>query len=266
MRIVPIPCLTDNYAYLVMCPATRAAAVVDPSEAEPVLEEIERVKSEARAGAVDVKAVLCTHHHYDHVGGNERMRAALPGVVIVGSEHDRDRIPEITETVRDGDTLSLGQLSIRVLEVPGHTLGAVAYVIESPDGDAAVFTGDTLFVGGSGRLFEGTPDMMHASLSRLAALDGATKVYCGHEYTEQNLRFARVVDGENPHVRAAVEEARERRAAGEPTVPSTIERELRTNPFMRTRASAVRASVGAGEGVSDGEVLGRLRERKNEFR
>lgn len=225
--ITPIPCLKDNYAYLVTCDATKACAIVDPSEATPVLA--------ALCGARP-SAIWNTHHHWDHVGGNEELVAKAGVADVYGHASDRGRIAAQTRFLEEGDTFELGRLRVRILHIPGHTTGAVAYVVEG-DGDApAVFTGDTLFVAGCGRLFEGTPEMMFASLAKLAALPDATRVYCGHEYTASNLRFAAHVEPDNEDVRRAA------RAVKIPSVPSTIATERRINPFVRALTVADLAS------------------------
>ena len=252
MEILPIPCLSDNYAYLLVCTATGEAAVVDPSEAEPVIRAV-------HARGIQLTAILNTHHHHDHVGGNDALLARYGALPVYGHVSDRGRIPGQTVGLHEGDTLAVGTLRPRVLHVPGHTLGAVAYVV-----DDAVFTGDTLFIAGCGRLFEGTPAMMHASLShKLAALDPATRVYCGHEYTVKNLEFAAHVEPGNHDVTAALGAARATRAAGSPTVPSTIARERSTNPFLRVDSPAVRATVGAdGDAVA---VFAAVRKAKDTY-
>lgn len=235
MDVVPIPQLQDNYAYLIVDPATRAAAVVDCAEAGPVLDEA------ARRG-VRLGTVLATHHHYDHVGGNDDLRAALPDVRIYGSAEDAPRIPGITDPVQDGDTVTVGGLRARVVFIPAHTSGHVAYHFA---GEQAVFTGDTLFAAGCGRLFEGDAAQMMASLGRLAGLPDETRVYCGHEYTQKNLEFAVSLE---PGNRAATEKlaaVRGLRAAGKPTIPSTIAEEKATNPFLRTASPELVASVQA---------------------
>src|SRR4051812_16655965 len=183
VRVVPVPCLKDNYAYLVI--DGEHAAVVDPGEAEPVEEAL------AREG-VTLAAIWATHHHLDHVGGVAALVAAHPDVTVVAHEHDAKRIPQATQLVKDEAQVELGGLRARIIHNPGHTLGAISYVIEG-----CVFTGDTLFCAGCGRVFEGDAAMMHASLSRLAALPDTTRVYCGHEYTAANLRFAAAVEPDN---------------------------------------------------------------------
>jgi hydroxyacylglutathione hydrolase len=233
VEVVPVPQLSDNYAYLVMDPASREAAVVDCAEAAPVLAEVDR----RRARLV---AVLATHHHFDHVGGNLDLLAEIPGLRVHGSADDAPRIPGITHRLRDGDRVEVGPLRGRVIMIPAHTSGHVAY--HFPD-DAAVFTGDTLFAGGCGRLFEGDAAQMMGSLARLSALPDATRVYCGHEYTEKNLRFAAELEPGNRALAEKLARVRALRREGKPTVPSTIAEEKATNPFLRTDSPELAASV-----------------------
>jgi len=258
MPILPIPCLSDNYAYLLVCPTTNEAALVDPSETGPVLDAVAREK-------VNVVAILCTHHHHDHVGGNQEVARALDIHRIYGHRSDEGRIPHQSHGVQDGDEIEIGRLRVSVLHVPGHTTGAVAYVV-TVDGEPAVFTGDTLFVAGSGRLFEGSPAIMHRSLQKLAALDGHTRVFCGHEYTESNLRFAQNSEPSNQAVDEAQARAARWRKNKMPTVPSTMEDELRYNPFLRTSSSEIRHFLHIPPSASAEEALGTIRKAKDNFR
>ncbi len=244
-EIVAVPCLSDNYAYLVI--AGGATLVVDASEAAPV----ERALAER---GLELAAVLSTHHHHDHVGGNEALAAARPGLPIYAHRSDLGRVPGQTAAVDEG-RFEVAGIAVSALHVPGHTLGAVAYGI----GDA-LFTGDTMFVAGCGRLFEGTAAMMHASLAKIAALSGATRVFCGHEYTVNNLRFALTAEPDNAAVRDKLAWAEAERAAGRPTVPSTIAAERATNPFLRSAELAARFGDG-----SPAEVFARVREAKDKF-
>lgn len=251
LTVLPVPCLRDNYAYLLHAAGSDRALVVDPSEAEPVRGAL------ARHG-LSLAGVLATHHHHDHVGGIAALREAHPGLDVVASAYDRERVPCVTKTVLDDERFELGGLSIHALLVPGHTLGAVAFVV-----DDAVFTGDTLFVAGCGRLFEGTPADMHRSLSTvLGGLPADTRVYCGHEYTVNNARFAKTVDPDNAAVDALLAEAEAKRGRGEATVPSTIGRERATNPFLRVAEPALRARYASEDPVA---VLAAVRKAKDAF-
>jgi hydroxyacylglutathione hydrolase len=218
--ITPVPCLKDNYAYIVTCDATKQTAIVDPSEAAPVLEAVKRL-------GVKPSAIWNTHHHWDHVGGNEELCAALGITDVYGHASDKGRIANQSKFVEENDRFTLGDLDVRILHIPGHTTGAVAYVVGA---DEAVFTGDTLFIAGCGRLFEGTPAMMFDSFKKLAALADATRVYCGHEYTKANLVFAAHTEPENADVKDYAAKM------NVPSVPSTIALEKRINPFMRARS------------------------------
>jgi len=233
--VVPIPQLQDNYAYLIIDRSSGEAAVVDCAEAKPVLDEV-------RSQRVRLGAVLATHHHYDHVGGNDDLRAAITDLRIHGSAEDAPRIPGITDPVRDGDPVSVGALAARVILIPAHTSGHVAYYFAAAK---AVFTGDTLFAAGCGRLFEGDAAQMMASLGRLAALPDETQVYCGHEYTQKNLEFAVTLEPGNRAATDKLAAVRALRSARKPTVPSTIGEEKATNPFLRTTSPELAASVRA---------------------
>jgi hydroxyacylglutathione hydrolase len=233
VEIVPVPQLSDNYAYLLLDPETGEAGVVDCAEASPVL-------AEARRRGVRLTAILATHHHFDHVGGNEELLAELPALRVYGSAEDAPRIPGITNRVRDGDAVEVGRMRGRVIFIPAHTSGHVAYHFPT---ERAVFTGDTLFAGGCGRLFEGDAAQMMASLGRLAALPDDTRVFCGHEYTEKNLRFAATLEPGNTALRTKLGTVEALRRQGKPTVPSTISDEKATNPFLRTHSRELAASV-----------------------
>ncbi|MFO7179974.1 MAG: hydroxyacylglutathione hydrolase [Pseudomonadota bacterium] len=250
-----VPCLKDNYAYVVSRSGDRRALVVDPSEGEPVRAALERL-------GLELAGILCTHHHHDHVGGNQALLRAFPGIAVFGSRTDATRIPGITDLLDDGDEREHAGFAFRALHVPGHTLGAIAYRLED-----AVFTGDTLFVAGCGRLFEGTPAQMHASLNeKLAALPPSTKVYCGHEYTLKNLEFAAHVEPDNEAVRDKLERVRAARARGEPTVPSTIGEERATNPFLRCDAPTIRARMAERGAASEPvAVFAAVRRAKDTF-
>lgn len=257
MRVVPVPVLQDNYSYLVIDEDERVAAVVDCAEVDPVLEA-------ARAEGVTITAVLATHHHYDHVGGNEEIASRIP-VRVFGNADDASRIPRLTDGVREGDTVRVGRLAAQVLFIPAHTSGHIAYHFPK---EQALFTGDTLFAAGCGRLFEGDPGQMMTSLAKLNALPADTKVYCGHEYTVKNLEFAHMLEPGNAAISDKLAWARARRANGQPTVPSTLASERATNPFLRTSSPELRDSVRRrvpGVGDDDVAILGATRKLKDEF-
>jgi hydroxyacylglutathione hydrolase len=250
LRIERVPTLNDNYSYLLVCDATNEAAVVDAPEADPIVRRIEAVGAR-------VTQVLSTHHHPDHCAANSVL-AARYGVPVLGHVSDADRLPGFTHGVAEGDVVRVGREAARVLHIPAHTRGHVAYVF---DAARAVFCGDTLFAAGCGRLFEGTPEMMFEALCiKLGQLPDDVRVYCGHEYTEGNLRFAAHAEPGNRAVAEKLERVRAiraRRAADwhdatpdEMTVPSTLAEERATNPFLRAR---------------DAAELGRLRAEKDRF-
>ena len=252
--IEEIPCLSDNYAWLAYDRQDGICFVVDPSEAEPV-----RARLEARG--VRLTHILNTHHHNDHVGGNLALKS-LYGATIIGPGKDAARIPGIDHGMVDGETVQLGSHRARALEIPAHTRGHIAFWFES---DHAVFTGDTMFAMGCGRLFEGDPPMMWSSLSRLAALPDDTRVFCGHEYTEANGRFALSVEPGNAALQARMDEVRRTRAAGRPTLPSTIALEKQTNPFLRASSAEIRSSLNLPS-APDVDVFAEARRRKDVFR
>ncbi len=238
MRVVAVPCLSDNFAYLVISGAR--AAVIDPSVAAPIVEAL------AREG-VTLAAIWCTHHHWDHTGGVPELVDQHPGIEVVISAIDAEKLkPEtrrcVTRLVGDGETVALENVVAKVILNPGHTLGAISFHIEDP---GVVFTGDTLFAAGCGRVFEGDAAMMHASLKKLAALPPTTQVYFGHEYTAANLKFAAAAEPNNVAVKNRIA------ALTTPSTPSTIKVERDTNPFLRA--------------TSDDEFAKR-REWKNNFK
>jgi hydroxyacylglutathione hydrolase len=234
MNITPLPLLQDNYAWLLWSSDSRDCAVVDPSECRSVMQAID-------ARGLRLRSILVTHHHGDHVGGVAELVAIVSQakssvVEVYCSAYDAhaERVPCVTHPLEDGQHVSILGHDLECLSVPGHTLGAVAFYMKSL---GAVFTGDTLFLAGCGRLFEGTPEQMFASLQRLASLPATTSVYCGHEYTEKNLRFAARddVDGKNKSVRARLLAVEALRTNQLPTVPARLVDELATNPFIRCK-------------------------------
>ncbi len=252
MRVLPVPCLSDNYAYLVTRDGSLDAVVVDPSETAPVVAALERE-------GMRLVAIVNTHHHHDHVGGNAGLVERFGALPVYAHASDRGRVPEQTVEVEEGRPFELLGMTWTPLHVPGHTTGAVAYCVED-----AVFTGDTLFVAGCGRLFEGTPEMMRRSLGdKLARLPPGTRVYCGHEYTVNNLRFAVHAEPDNAAAAAKLEAAKAARARGEATVPSTIGDERETNPFLRCDLPSLR---GRYPGPTPVDTFAAVRKDKDGFR
>jgi len=236
LEVSPIRAFSDNYLWLIRAPIdVRRAVVVDPGDADAIEAALEQ-------HGLSLGAILVTHHHPDHVGGVQAL-AARHGVEVYGPA--RERMPCEVRPVDDGDIVSLADLGLefRVMAVPGHTLGHVAY-----HGHGALFCGDTLFSAGCGRLFEGTPEQMLGSLDRIAALPDDTRVYCAHEYTLANLRFAAAVEPGNADVLETLEAVRELRARDGITLPTTLGRERRINPFLRCREPEVRAAAEARAG------------------
>lgn len=257
MKFIPLPAFQDNYLWLLH--DGQRALVVDPGDAQPVLAFLER-------SGLQLEAILVTHHHPDHVGGVDVLRDAT-GARVWGPA--RERIPEPLDRLAEGDTVTVLGLTFRVFDVPGHTAGHIAYYCEKVDGAPLLFCGDTLFSGGCGRLFEGTPAQMHASLSKLAALPDATRVCCTHEYTLANLKFAKAVEPGNDELLHYSEHCERLRAQGLPTLPSSIGQEKRINPFLRTRHAAVAQAAQAHGAADPGDevaVFAAIRQWKNEFR
>jgi hydroxyacylglutathione hydrolase len=255
MKIIQIPLLRDNYGYLVICLKTNKAAIIDPSEAEPVLRRVEQEK-------VALVAIANTHHHRDHTGGNEGLLAHQE-LKVYGHRSDKSRIPGLTDGVDEGDEIQIGELRGKVIFIPGHTTGHVAYLFGN-----SLFCGDTLFTAGCGRLFEGTPEQMQTSLKKLMALPDDTKVYCGHEYTENNLRFAMTLEPKNHKLASRFDRVQSLRARGVSTVPATMEEEKQTNPFLRWDSKEIQTNLKADAKdlrLDPVSIFARVRKLKDAF-
>lgn len=253
LKVDRVNCLSDNYVWLLREPSGKVA-VVDPSEAKPVAAALEQL-------SINPDYILNTHHHWDHTGGNEELKKKY-GLTIVGPKADKDRIPGIDVALGEGDTWDFGQLKMHVFDTPGHTRGHITLYFPEAE---AVFPGDTLFLMGCGRLFEGSPTQMWSSLSKIAALPSQTWVFCAHEYTQANAKWAQVV---NPHNQELAERAKtiaDQRSKGECTVPAKLAKELATNPFLRPQDPDIRKTLGLSGDASDLEVFTAVRKHKDNF-
>lgn len=246
-----VPCLKDNYAYIVSDAGQGVWAVVDPSEPDPVIRAL---------GDRKLTHILNTHHHPDHTGGNLALKARY-GAEVVGPAKDAERIPGIDAGVEEDKRWKLGGHEAQILEIPAHTKAHIAFHFPA---DGIVFTGDTLFAMGCGRLFEGTPDMMWASLSKLMTLPDTTRIYCGHEYTLTNGRFAQTVEPNNAELKSRMRYVESQRAQVKPTIPTVMGLEKRTNPFLRPNSPDIRKTLGL-EKASDVQVFAEIRRRKDAY-
>uniref|UniRef100_A0A674PNE9 Hydroxyacylglutathione hydrolase, mitochondrial n=1 Tax=Takifugu rubripes TaxID=31033 RepID=A0A674PNE9_TAKRU len=256
MKVELLPALTDNYMYLLIDADSREAAVVDPVEPVKVLEAVKK-------HGVKLTTVLTTHHHWDHSSGNEKLLRMMPGLRVYGGD---DRVNALTKKVTHSHAFKLGSLSVKCLFTPCHTTGHVCYYVTKDNSDEppAVFTGDTLFVAGCGKFFEGTAEQMYKALVEiLGRLPPETRVYCGHEYTVSNLKFARHVEPDNDAIKKKLAWAKERYENGEPTIPSTLAEEFTFNPFMRVKEKSVQDHVKQDDPV---ETMRCLRKEKDGFR
>ncbi|MEN9925488.1 MAG: hypothetical protein RL268_1614 [Pseudomonadota bacterium] len=251
LEIHQFPCLSDNYGYLVHDPVSGETACIDTPDADAYLRE-------AGHKGWQISQIWNTHWHPDHAGGNEAIKAAT-GCTVIAPEGDAARIAAVDRMVKHGDVVMLGEWDAAVIDVGGHTNGHIAYHL--PDADLA-FVGDSLFALGCGRMFEGTPDQFWASLCRLKALPPSTILYCAHEYTQSNARFALHADPDNAELAKYVEAIAKARAAGKPTVPFALARELATNPFLRADDPAMQARWGGGDAVA---TFAALRGAKDTF-
>ncbi len=257
MEIYRLPVRSDNYIFILHNPADSTAAVVDPADAPPVLQKL------AELGATLV-AIFNTHHHSDHVGGNRALLKRFPKAEVYGGQEDRGRIPGQTYALKEGDRVIFAGRTGKVFFVPGHTKGHIAYYFPSATTDqpGELFCGDTLFAGGCGRLFEGTPAQMQPSLAKLRALPDNTRVWCAHEYTLSNLKFAVSVDTENQALTDRLNQVIAAREQNQPTIPSLLAQEKATNPFLRWDSPTLQAIANSQEPVT---VFGCIREMKDQF-
>ena len=253
LEIITVPCLSDNYAFLLHCADSGLTALVDAPEAAPVKAELE-----TRGWSLDF--VLLTHHHWDHVDGLDELRQTY-SPTVVGAEADAHRLPPIDLAVKDGSVFSLSRDDVQVIDVSGHTVGHIAFYLPE---SKAVFTADSLMALGCGRLFEGSADQMWHSLSTLASLPADTVVYSGHEYTQSNGAFALTIEPDNPALQDRVADIAKARAAGQATVPSLLSLELATNPFLRAGHEAVKQAMGMKD-VDSKQVFAEIRKRKDSF-
>ncbi|MDY7006566.1 MAG: hydroxyacylglutathione hydrolase [Cyanobacteriota bacterium] len=257
MKIYRLPALSDNYIFLLHDPNQKIAAVVDPAEVRPVTEKLESLDAQ-------LVAIFNTHHHSDHVGANQKLIQKFPQLIVYGGSEDRGRIPGQKVFLQEGDRVQFSDRQGEVIFVPGHTSGHIAYyfppVVAGEAGE--LFCGDTLFAGGCGRLFEGTPAQMVQSLSKLRNLPDNTRIWCAHEYTLKNLQFAITVDEQNLDLQARLAEVKAARSRNKATVPSMIGVEKRTNPFLRWDRSDLQLAVKSQDSV---QTFARLRGKKDQF-
>ena len=239
MKIKIIPCLQDNYSYLIIHEKEKIACVIDPSESAPIINYLEK-------NNINLKFILNTHHHYDHVGGNKELKEKY-GANVVGYKGDKEKIPEVDILVDDQQTWKYKEFEAKIIHVPGHTLGHICFYFFKEE---SVFTGDTLFSLGCGRIFEGTYSQMFSSLMKLKALPKRTKVFCGHEYTKQNSNFCITHDKKNKNLKAKMNNIEKKLKNGLPSIPSTIKDELECNIFLRS---------------SNLETFSKLRDLKDNF-
>lgn len=256
MNVIPVPCYIDNYAWIVYCSKSHEAIIIDACEGIPLLKKLDEIQAK-------LVAIYCTHHHADHTDGLPELLEVWPEANVFCHTSDLSRITAATDGLVDGDTVDFCGMQGQVLHTPGHTLGSVCYYV-----DENLFTGDTLFSAGCGRMFEGQPAQMAGSLQRLASLPESTAVCFAHEYTLSNLKFAAFVDSDNPHVLARQKAVAALRQEGKGTAPSTLAEELRSNPFLRCDDPALIKSVQAHFGLQNEgytEVFAALRKAKDTF-
>ncbi|XP_024931747.1 probable hydroxyacylglutathione hydrolase 2, chloroplastic isoform X2 [Ziziphus jujuba] len=254
LQIELVPCLSDNYAYLLHDVDTGTVGVVDPSEALPVIDVLTKKNR-------NLTYILNTHHHHDHTGGNVELKARY-GAKVIGSGLDRERIPGIDIVLNDGDKWMFAGHEVHVIDTPGHTRGHISFYFP---GSGAIFTGDTLFSLSCGKLFEGTPEQMLCSLRKIMSLPDVTNIYCGHEYTLSNSKFALSIEPENRALQSYAAHVSHLRSKGLPTIPTTLKLEKACNPFLRTSSTEIRRTLNIPVTADDAEALGVIRQAKDNF-
>ncbi len=253
MIITPIPCLTDNYAYIIRDKNSKTTGVVDPSEAKPIISFLKREK-------LKLNYILNTHHHFDHIGGNVELKKKY-NAKVVGFKGDKHRIPGIDITVKDNESWNFGKSTVKIFHIPGHTLGHICFFFVK---EKIVFTGDTLFSLGCGRIFEGDYKQMFDSLNKIKNLPKNTKIYCGHEYTFKNAEFCLKYDNNNIHLKKKFEEIKKLRISNLSTIPSSLKEELKSNIFLRCDKKELKAKLNM-KNQEDLEVFKKVRDLKDSF-
>ena len=253
MRIEIIPCLQDNYSYLIIDESNNSACIVDPSEAEPIINFLKNKN-------IKLKYILNTHHHYDHIGGNVELKKKYNSKIL-GFEEDYKKIPQIDIKLKDGEIWKEGNFEAKIIHIPGHTLGHVCFYFYK---DNNLFTGDTLFSLGCGRIFEGTYEQMFSSLEKIKKLPIKTKIYCGHEYTLQNSKFCIKYDNKNQSLIKKIKDINEKLKKNEPTIPSTLEDEFKNNIFLRSDNEEIKSNLNL-KGSSSLATFSKLRDLKDNF-
>ena len=253
MLITPIPCLTDNYAYIIYDSSSKITGVVDPSEAKPIISFLKREK-------LKLNYILNTHHHFDHIGGNVELKK-IYNAKVLGFEGDKHRIPGIDITVKDKEIWNFGSSTVKIFHIPGHTLGHICFFFEK---EKIVFTGDTLFSLGCGRIFEGDHKQMLNSLNKIKKLPQDTQIYCGHEYTYKNAEFCMKYDSNNIDLKKKFEEIKKFCSKNLPTIPSSLEEELKSNIFLRCDQNDLKIKLNM-KNEDDFKVFRKVRDLKDSF-
>ncbi len=253
MQITPISCLNDNYAYIINDQKTRTVSVVDPSDSKPIIQYLKKNK-------LNLNFIFNTHHHFDHIGGNIELKKYFNSKII-GFEKDKKRIPGIDITLEDNQLFKFGSLELKLMHIPGHTIGHVCFYFKK---EKVIFTGDTLFSLGCGRIFEGSYEQMYDSLNKIKNLSKDTKIYCGHEYTLKNSQFCKKIDPKNANLDKKILEIKSKIQKNLPTVPSTLEDELNCNVFLRCDDEDIKSSLNK-KGSNSIEIFSKLRDLKDNF-